>query len=53
MLYQVGKLAQLLREYDAYQLDILGVSEMRWTGSGRMHNDGRTIMVTKNNMYVA
>ena len=42
-LYQVGKLAQLLRELDAYQLDILGVSEMKWTGSGRMHNDGRSL----------
>ena len=31
-LYQPGKLAQLLREFETYQLDILGISEMRWTG---------------------
>ena len=41
-LYQTGKLAQLLREFDTYQLDILGVSEMRWTGRGRMSSDGKT-----------
>ena len=43
-LSQTGKLAQLLREFDTYQLDILGVSEMRWTGRGRMSSDGKTVL---------
>ena len=44
MLYQCGKLAQVLREFDEIQLDILGVSKMRWTGSGKMHDSGKTIL---------
>ncbi|KAK1786645.1 hypothetical protein P4O66_003083 [Electrophorus voltai] len=31
-----GKLAQLLHEFDNYNLDILGISKMRWTGSGKI-----------------
>ena len=34
-LYQTGKLAQVVREFDNYKLDILGISEARWTQSGR------------------
>ena len=30
-----SKLAQVIREMKRYRLDILGVSECRWTGSGR------------------
>ena len=34
-MYQTGKLAQLVREFQNYGLDILGVCEARWTGSGQ------------------
>lgn len=43
-LYQAGKLPQLIREFNNYKLKILGISEMRWTGSGRMFSDGKTIL---------
>ncbi|VDO82783.1 unnamed protein product [Heligmosomoides polygyrus] len=39
---QTGRLAQLLQEFDVYGLDILRISEVRWTGSGRLINDGKT-----------
>ena len=32
-LYQTGKLAQVVREFDTYNLDILGIGEARWTGT--------------------
>ena len=35
-LYQTGKLAQSVREMDSYKIELLGVSETRWTGSGQM-----------------
>ena len=34
-LYQTSKLAQVVKEFDNYKLDILGVSEARWTGEGK------------------
>ena len=44
-LYQTGKLAQLVREFQNYGLDILGVCEARWTGSGqRALASGHTIL---------
>jgi hypothetical protein len=40
-----GKLAQLNREMDRYKLDILGVSEVRWNGSGQiMTTDGKMFL---------
>ena len=33
-LYETGKSAQATREMDRYGLDILGLSEVRWTGDG-------------------
>ena len=33
-LYQTGKLAQVVREFDNYNLYIIGISEARWTGTG-------------------
>ena len=44
-LYQTGKLAQLLREFNEYKLDILGISEMRWTGSGKINDSGGTTLL--------
>ena len=35
-MYNTGKLAQVTSEMRRYNLDILGVSESRWTGSGRL-----------------
>jgi len=44
-LYQTGKLAQVVREFHNYGLDILGVCEVRWTGSGqRTLASGHTIL---------
>ena len=42
-LYSTGKLAQVINEMKRYQLDILGVSEMRWTESGKTDLDGMTV----------
>lgn len=33
MLYQKGQLVQLLQEFNNDCLDILGISDLRWTGS--------------------
>ena len=42
---EASKLAQVIREMKRYRLDILGVSECRWTGSGRqVSHDGSTIL---------
>ncbi|PIO75392.1 hypothetical protein TELCIR_02576 [Teladorsagia circumcincta] len=38
-LNRAGNLAQLLREFDNYRLDILGISEVRWKGNGRINSD--------------
>ena len=43
-LYQTGKLEQLLREFESCNLEILGLSEMRWTGSGKEIHQGKTIL---------
>ena len=43
-LNQTGRLAQLLREFDNYRLDILGISEVRWIGSGRMTSENKTVL---------
>ena len=44
-LYQTGKLAQVIREFQNYGLDILWVCEVRWTGSGqRALASGHTIL---------
>ena len=44
-LYQTGKLAQEVREFQKYGLNILGVCEARWTGSReRTLASGHTIL---------
>ena len=43
-LYQCGKLAQLCREFDNYRMDIMGISEMRWPGNGKLISDGKTVL---------
>ena len=39
-LYQVGKLDNLIIEMKRMKVDILGISEVRWTGSGILKKDG-------------
>ena len=39
-LYQAGKFDNLKREVERMRLDVVGVSEVRWTGSGHMTSDG-------------
>ena len=44
-MYRGGAAAQIAREMENYQLDILGISECRWTGAGRMQMvSGQTII---------
>ncbi|KAK3108996.1 hypothetical protein FSP39_020505 [Pinctada imbricata] len=35
-IYEAGKLAQVVKEMERYQLDILGASEARWTGANKI-----------------
>ena len=44
-MYETGKLKQVTSEMRRYNLDILGVSECRWNGSGRIRtNTGETVL---------
>jgi hypothetical protein len=44
-MYQTGKAAQIAQEFRRYKLDILGISECRWPGSGRIRlASGETIV---------
>ena len=44
-MYRGGAAAQIAREMERYQLDILGISECRWTGAGRMKlASGQTVI---------
>ena len=44
-MYETSKTAQIIREVKRYGLDILGMIECRWTGSGRqVTNDGSVIL---------
>ena len=44
-MYETGKLAQVTSEMRNYQIDILGISECRWTGSGKITtNTGETVL---------
>lgn len=45
-LFRFGQLTQLLQEFDIYKLDVLGISEMRWTGSNHMVSDGKVVIYT-------
>ncbi|GFR73479.1 craniofacial development protein 2 [Elysia marginata] len=35
-LYQTGKSKEVAREFNAYKLDILGITETRWKGNGML-----------------
>ncbi|KAJ8410488.1 hypothetical protein AAFF_G00193920 [Aldrovandia affinis] len=43
-LFQCGLTDQVLKTMRDYRLDILGISEMRWTGQGRLMIDGATVL---------
>jgi hypothetical protein len=44
-MYEVGKLAQVTTEMRRYNLHILGISESRWTGSGKIRSStGETVI---------
>jgi len=44
-MFETGKTAQVTKEMERYDLDILGVSECGWTGAGRRRTrDGFTIL---------
>ena len=48
-LFQSGKMDQVLREMRAYHLDILGVSDMRWSGQGCLRSDDMTVLYSGHN----
>ena len=41
-MYITSKTAQVIKEMGNYKLDILGISECRWTGTGRMCTKSET-----------
>lgn len=43
-LYQYGRLDQVVKEMIKYKIEIFGLCEMRWTGSGKMKEHGKTII---------
>ena len=46
MLYCIGKSAQFAREMDKYKIDVMGISECRWMGQGKVKmNTGESIIV--------
>ena len=43
-MYQVSKTAQVIKEMDRYNIAIMGISECRWTGSGKTVSSNHTII---------
>ena len=44
-MYEAGKLATVIKEMNAYKLHLLGVSETRWTKSGKLKiSSGETVL---------
>ena len=43
-MFQCGITAQILKEMSRYRLDVLGISEMRWSGHGSFNSDGYTML---------
>ena len=50
-LYQCGRTEEVKKEMEHYKLDMLGVSEMRWTGQGRMDSRGKTVLCSGNEQH--
>ena len=43
-MYQAGKLCNIMKEMRRLHVNIMGVSEARWTGSGKLISDSMTII---------
>ena len=44
-MYQTGKSVEVAREFKSYQMDILGITETRWIGSGQIRlRTGETVL---------
>lgn len=43
-MYQKGKIDNAIQEMKSMNVDILGISEMRWTDSGKMRKNGYTVV---------
>ena len=43
-LYQCGRMEQVIKEMENYKIDILHISEMRWTGQGPMDSRKKTVL---------
>ncbi|XP_033127831.1 craniofacial development protein 2-like [Anneissia japonica] len=49
IMYETSKLAQTTNEMKRHKIQILGISEARWTGSGKIKtNDGYTVIFSGN-----
>lgn len=46
IMYATGKTAQVLKEMRRYRLDILEISECRWTGSGKISTQSGETVIT-------
>ena len=44
-MWEPSRTAQVLNEMKRYRLDILGISECRWTRSGRITDNDRSITI--------
>jgi len=44
-LYQAGRLAQAAKEMDRYNISLLGMSEVRWTGTGKQRLNSGGVMI--------
>ena len=45
--FSTGKLAQIINEMKMQQVKILGISERRWTGSGKLVSEDRTVIYSR------
>ena len=43
-MFQTGKLAQVNKQFRNCKIDLLGLSEVRWPGNGRMMTEGHTLL---------
>ena len=48
-LYQAGKLANALQEMNSMNIDILGLADTRWTGSGKIVKENHTMIYSGGN----
>ena len=49
-MYRIGKTAVVAREISKYDIDVLGISECRWAGFGRMRvQTGETLLYSGRN----